>query len=449
MREYKTMSSSDTPDLDAKKSDTGASGAIRPADIKNFAISLAILIVAVVAYFCMSGVNLYMSKLAQANLLPTDIHCEPYASAATADIATVISNIFGPFNTRDVPGATPQTMHMRFDTQATNPAEHVLIAPLRRLSESPTSHFLAVYFADILKSMLCFNNGALNMYYNMLNYIPESMGVAISPVTTGVFFALLMMANLIYFVYTWFKSMGAFFQAASEDNGTRETIDLISSPLNTLIAWGFVVLFIFILFLVIAVVPLFNVGIVGACFATALGGYKAAYVDAHGNTNKEATVWQVVSDTFKYHKTLIAWIFALLYTLVTFTNLGTVAAIVTVVLIIILFVTRAMDFFVTTAPDGQYLGPVIANVKQATRTCNPKEGRVMRAARGWLGAFIDLFKTPAAVAPVAQQAANPRGGGTTGITGAIPLAPEPVLDKRFLKALRGGMRATSAPIYPQ
>lgn len=435
------MSSSDTPDLDAKKSDSGSSGAtIRPANIKNFVIALIILIIVVIIYFCMSGVNLYLSKLAQANILPTDIHCAPYVSTATASIANVTSNIFGPFSGQpDTGRGNSDTMHIHFTAPA-DPTHHVLIAPLRKICESQTSHFLAVYFADLLKSMLCFNTGAMNMYYNMLNYIPESMAVAISPAITTIFIILLMIVNMPYFVYTWFKSMSAFFRSSNGNTASaadfKETIDLISAPVDALIAWGFVILFIFILFLVIAVAPLFNFGVIVATWMAALGGYDATYIDRGGHTTIAATVWQVVTDTFKYHKTLISWIFTLLYTLVTFTNLGTVAAIITIVLVIILWVSRAMDFYNTTAPNDIYLGPAIRGVKQAEKTCTGR-GETHKAAKGWVGAFIDLFKTPATVP--AAQAANPRGGGTTS-----PISPDshpiPVLDKRFLKALRGGMR---------
>jgi hypothetical protein len=423
------MSSSDTPDLDAKKSGNSTGAAITLTDIKNFVIALIILIVVFVAYFCMSGVNLYLSKLAQSNILPTDIHCAPYVSAAVASIAPVISNIFGPFDAGD-------TMHIHF-TAPEYPTHHVLISPLRKVCESPTTHFLAVYFAEILKSMLCFNTGALNMYYNALNDIPESMAVAISPAITTVFIILLMMVNMPYFVYTWFKSMSAFFRSgAGEGDGNaaefKQTIDLISSPVDALIAWGFVILFIFILFLVIAVAPLLNFGVVAATWMAALGGYDATYIDRGGQTTIAATVWQVVTDTFKYHKTLIAWLFTLLYTLVTFTNLGTVAAIITIVLIIILWASRAMEFYITTAPNEIYLGPAIRGVKQAEKTCTGR-GEAHKAAKGWMGAFIDLFKTPAA------QAANPRGGGGA----SAPTAPIPVLDKKFLKELRGGMRSAT------
>jgi len=413
--------SSDTPELDAKK-DGGSQGKI---NIMSFVFALLILIIVLIAYFCMSGFNLYMSKLAQANILPTNIGCAPYVSTSMASIAPIISNIFGPFNNvTGAPGAPATTMHIKF-SPLDAPMHHVLIEPLRKLSEAPGTHFLGVYFADILKQLMCFNYGAINMYYNALNYIPESAQIAISPLLTAAFFAILMIIDLPYFVYVWFKSMSAFFKKSDENSPRdfKETISLIESPINTLIAWGFVILFIFILFFVIVAIPIINVGVLSACVLSSVG-YKAAYVDNHQNPNKDATVWQIIKDTMGYHKNIIAWIFAVLYTMITFTNLGTSAAIITIVLIIILAASRTMDFFTNNMPDMQYLAPIIKDVKQAARTCSSSANKNREGGKTWLGEFIDLFKTPPPSPAVSQS-----GGGKAADDYFV-------LNKKFLKSLR-------------
>lgn len=403
-----STTATDTPDLDEKK---GNSTNKQPINYKGFITALIGIIIFIIVYFSFSGYNLYVSKLAQANILPTDVNCAPYTNA-TAEVAQIISNIFSGW------GKDNATMKIRFD--ATNSAaHHTLIDPLRRAIGSNT-HFLAKYMVSIVEHLLQFNYSAINMYFNSLNTIPETAQVAISPIISGIFFMMLLFAELFYFVYVWFKSMSVFFKGA--DN---TPVELFSNPINYGIACGFVVLFMFILFLVIAAVPLLNVGVLVACLLTCVG-YKASYVDGGGAVLMAATMWQVVKDVFKYHKGLIVWFFTLLFIMATFANLGMIAAIITIVLVILMSYGKISgDLFKQETPEhiAKMLSAYIPDIKQATKTCVPGStaNTTKNTAFGLLRGFFDLFKTP----PAATQ----KGGSTTSHANYK-------LDREFLMALR-------------
>lgn len=412
-----TSTSTDTPDLDEKK---GESSKKQQMNYKGFIIALIAIIVFIVVYFSFSGYNLYVSKLAQANILPTDVNCAPYTTAS-AEVKPIISNIFSGWN------GGADSMKIQFDAK-NSAAHHVLIDPLRR-AITPHTHFLAKYIISIIEHLLQFNYSAINMYFNSLNSIPETAQVAVSPIITGIFFMLLLFAELIYFVYVWFKSMSVFFKGSDD-----APIELFGDPINYAIACGFVILFMIILFFVIAAVPLLNVGILAACLLTCIG-YKAVYIDRSGTAVAPiATVWQIVKDVFKYHKGLIVWFFSLLFIMATFTNLGVIAAIITIILVALMSYGKISgDLFKQEAPEhiAHMLSAYIPDVKQAVKKCVPDSAataavKAKTTAFNLIRGFFDLFKTPPG-----ENGAAAQKGGRDGKNTTIPQ-----LDRDFLIALQ-------------
>ena len=71
------MSSAETPDLDKKKEDTSTTPTTNLKNIGGFLLLLTYYILAIIVYFQCSGLVLYACKLAQSNILPTDINCAP------------------------------------------------------------------------------------------------------------------------------------------------------------------------------------------------------------------------------------------------------------------------------------------------------------------------------------------------------------------------------------
>ena len=76
-------------------------------NIKNFITSIIVIILFIGIYFSSSSLILYACKVAQSNILPTDIHCAPYEDAKP-NIQEIQTNIFTTFTD------PPLSMKMKF-----------------------------------------------------------------------------------------------------------------------------------------------------------------------------------------------------------------------------------------------------------------------------------------------------------------------------------------------
>jgi hypothetical protein len=73
--------SNDTNVLDEKKKESSSSNTTdNGSKIGKFISSIVIIIIIVLCYFGSSGLVLYVCKLAQSNILPTEEKCFPYTN---------------------------------------------------------------------------------------------------------------------------------------------------------------------------------------------------------------------------------------------------------------------------------------------------------------------------------------------------------------------------------
>ena len=130
------MSSTETPDLDKKKEDTTpTTPSSNLKNIGSFLLLSIIYIVVIILYFQCSGLVLYACKLAQSNILPTDIHCFPYTETKP-DIQPIQTNIFTTFT-------EPQlSMKMSFPYDEFNSSNKILDM-FREYKNKSSSNFLA------------------------------------------------------------------------------------------------------------------------------------------------------------------------------------------------------------------------------------------------------------------------------------------------------------------
>jgi len=230
----------------------------------------------------------------------------------------------------------------------------------------------------------------------------------VAPVLTAMYFMLVLFIEIIYFIFIWFSCMGAFFRGVDGDK-----IELIGDPINYVIACGFCVLFMVILFLLVAAVPLINVGVLVACLVTTVG-YVAHFMGSDEGTLKKTGVGDIIKDVFRYYRGTIGTVFSLFFISNAFSYLGNVAGIISVVVAILMAWGKlGIPFYKATPPDLRYLSKLV-EAHQAERTCS---GGTEGAAKHNIGILQSLFGSP-------DQ--NKQNGGGQKV---------PVLDKRFLKSL--------------
>ena len=92
--------SSDTSTIDDKQAEqsTSTTDPNYVSNVVSFVLKSIILFIIIVVYFGIGGGGLlYISKLAQSNILPTDSKCFPYTDTNPPNIQEFKSNIFNTF----------------------------------------------------------------------------------------------------------------------------------------------------------------------------------------------------------------------------------------------------------------------------------------------------------------------------------------------------------------
>jgi len=400
-------STSTTPDLDEKKTDSSSSTKTQTINIKGFIISLISLFIFIFLYFSFSGINLYLSKLSQANILPTDIKCFPYTDHIPS-ISQIISNIFYATNEN----GENMSMKIQFDIPFNDTkSKHSFIQSLQKYKGTPQqpAHFLARYFIEIMESLMQLNYVGMTTYFNSLNSLPETVCVLISPILTGFFLMFAMFVEFFYFIFIWFYCMQIFFEKdpTSQNNNSNETnkrekIELMSDPVNYMIAIAFAFLFFIILTVIIGAIPIISIIVFIICVFTVMD-YKAHFINSQNEKGMKATISVIINNIFKYYKGTIATLFSVFFISNIITYLGTIPGIISIIVIILIFFNKlGIPIFKTNIPESKYLSKII-EVYQANRTCTNNETSTKSPpAKGLLG----LFKKPSPVSQPATPASS-------------------------------------------
>jgi hypothetical protein len=348
--------SSDTSAIDDKKDDSSTASSIG-ANLGQFIFTTIILFIMVILYYVSSGLILYACKLAQSNILPTNVHCYPYLETKP-NIEPIQTNIFTTFT-------DPQlSMKLNFPYDKYNSANKILDM-FRDYKNEPRSNFLANYFISLMEAVIQFNYTSLNSVLNGLNSLPELLIVLFGPIILAFVSTLLFICDHIYLIYLWFANMGWFFKKNVNSGTTGYPqweevgfIDLFN--FNYFCAVCLVILF-FVLFF-------FSLPLLSVIAAISMGWCMFSCITYKSQMNgKNATSFSVIQDFFKFYKVLIMGIVSFFVITTTFSSLGVVAGIFSLVtLALICFGFIAIDIFKPMKPDD--LSPVVS-FEQAKKTC--------------------------------------------------------------------------------
>lgn len=305
------------------------------SNIVSFLTSIVISILIVLAYFSTSGLILFVCKLAQSNILPTESDCFPYTNNKPS-ITPIKTNIFTTFTDPEM------SMKMEFPYDNYNSSNKILDM-FREYKEKSSSNFLANYLISIIEQLMCFNYSSINAIMNGLNGLPEVLLVGLGPIIISFLFVVMLIVNLIYTVYLWFVNMSWFFKKNTNDSGEGlpqwEDIT-ITSPIDWGLGVGLVILFIILFFLgsglILSVIPY---AILILCIITALS-YKSLLND------KKASSLTIIKEVLKNYKLTIVTIFSLFVISLAFSKLGTGPGIFSIITVgLIYWGVIAIDVF--------------------------------------------------------------------------------------------------------
>lgn len=318
----------DTSAIDDKKNEDTSSDYLSIEEYfkygSSFLIYSLIYIVVIVGYFMNGSCLLFLGKLAQSNILPTDKNCSPYTNQLPkfGDDANnpVKMNMYSTMDKTN-PDVEPTKVSMKisFENDKYN-SSNSLIDAMRKYASS--SNFLVNYFISIMEGLLQTDYSLLNSYMNLINkYVSETMIIFLSPVLFSILFVCLFINSFLHLVYLWFSKMSWFFKTNTYDteSGTQNW-ENVTSPFSWFIGFCFVCIFFILFFVILFIGSPIILGIVWYVIFSCLL-YKAILYNANGN-NESVDGFSLVLETFKQYKLPIVWIISLIIIVSAFIHMG-------------------------------------------------------------------------------------------------------------------------------
>jgi hypothetical protein len=373
---------SETSAIDEKKEEINGETQEDSKNYVSFFINTLALCGIFVAYFILSGSLLYGCKLAQSNILPTDIKCFPYTDSKP-DIEKIQTDIF-----TDSFINSKNAMKLSFPFDSFN-EKNKLLEMFKNYKEETDSNFLANYFINILETLINFNYTIFNMVLNGMNQLPEPLIVLFGiPMFSFISAFIIFICNSFYFIYLWFVNMGWFFKQNINISGTGNPKweEITWKSLFTFsfykywISIGLVILFACLLIFVgFGFIPFISMFLFFNLILTCLT-YKSKL------NGEESSVFTIIQNVFKNYKITIMWIFSLIVISGAFNNLGTGPGIFSLITLgLIYFGMIGIQMF--KPPENDKILSPIGNYQQAVKTCISKSKNFSDVNSSFFGMF--------------------------------------------------------------
>jgi hypothetical protein len=377
----------DTSAIDEKKKESESSkNEDLISNIGPFIGSVIRTFIYIILYFVVSGLMLYICKLSQSNILPTDLKCSPYTDEKPR-ITNIPINIFTTFT--DPPLSMKINFPYNSDTpQANYNASNKILDMFRDYKNQSDSSFLANYLISVFESLIHFNYSIINIIFNLFNGFPETLLLFAGPIMLIFLLIIILLVNQIYIIYSWFANMGWFFKQNTNDSGDGkpvwEDVTLISF-FDYGCAWGLVILFAIIFFMAFPIMPIFPLIIVLWCLFSCLS-YKAIL---NGQTITGA---KIIQDVFKQNKASIMGVLSLFIILDTFKKLGTVPGLFAVLTLILVYFGIISIGVFTPEKINENLSKVTGYDQAERKKCSNKEHKQEKGLFSFMGGGINIAK---------------------------------------------------------
>jgi len=325
-------------------------------NIISFMTSVIVMFIVITIYYTGSGLLLYVCKLAQSNILPTEVRCWPYTDTKP-DIQPIKTNIF------TTGGDSPSSMKLSFPYNEYNSKNYV-IDMFREYKNDSNSNFLANYFISLIETIINFNYSAFNKILDMLNGMPETLLVIFGPLIVAFISIIIFIIDHLYLIYLWFAQLGWFFKSNTNDSGK-------GAPKweDVTFGWTFrywsaiwlAIIFVMGFFFALPVISILAAFSMSWCIFSCIA-YKAEM------GGKTISALQIIRDVFKYYKSTIMGIFSFSVIVSTFSYLGNIPGIFSILVLgLIYFGIITLDTFNPIIKDN--MTPVVS-FHQAKKICS-------------------------------------------------------------------------------
>ena len=347
---------SETSAIDEKKNISESSNSNNDFKIENigkFLLLLVVVILVILTYFGSASFILYMCKIAQSNILPTKSNCMPY-QGNDPSITPIKTNIFVTLSN------PPLSEKLAFSYLKNK--EFMILDMLREYKEDPEAGFIINYFISIIDNIAVFNYSSLNIFFNLLNQIPEILLMLIGPFVSFLYISFIFSLSYLVMIGSWFYEMRWFFKTSTTENNKPKWENNFSI-MNIIIGYWLIWVFIafFVLFMILGIIQLIPVFLMLMCLISILG--------YNGELNgQEATVFTVMKELFKTYKVTISTIITFFIIILSFISLGRTPGIISIITVLLIyFGTLSIDTF-QPMKTNMNLTPLVSN-KQAINKC--------------------------------------------------------------------------------
>jgi hypothetical protein len=350
------MSSTDTSTTTTTTTETEQTSQTKTVSYIKAVTLITLNVLTTVAF---GALIIYSCKVAQSNILPTDIFCSPYVNNEAVikpiDININLTNIDGELLSQKI----------KFPIELNS--KNILLDFLRKYKEKSNSSPIANYFISIIDGLVSLDYSAYNMFYNLLNEAPEMLIILFGPITTFLYSLLLSIVNLVYICYLWFSKMSWLFKENKNKSGKGKpewrNITLIE-PVN----YGISLLLVFLFFLIFwvclfTVFPFISGSVIIFCLASIIG------MVAINSENQKYNFLNSLKDIFTYKKDLIMTVLSFFIVISAFSYLGTGAGVLSIITVILIYFNIIpISIFNVNKPKNL---SSLSSYEQAFKECKP------------------------------------------------------------------------------
>lgn len=348
--------SNETKELDKKKVTNSNSASTTVKSTVSFIFSVASMILLIILYFVFGSIILYECKLAQSNIVPTNLECYPYTNTYP-EIKQILTNIF-------ITNTNPQeSVKLSFPYNELN-SKQSLLEMFRNYKQGPNSNFLLNYIISIIEGLINYNNNSITTFFNLLNQIPEILIVILGPIISLLYFIIAPIFGIFVFIYYYFIEMNWFFKVNQGNSSDGKPIWKDVNLLNPVgYVSSFILVFVFFMMfwlLLFTAAPFTSIILFYICLFMTFG-YSGEI------NNKSATMGTIIKGTFINYKVTIATVLSIFIVLASFSNLGIVSGIFTLFTILLIYFNFIkLGIFKSSIPNN--LSPLTSS-NQAIKKC--------------------------------------------------------------------------------
>jgi len=299
--------------------------------IKSIIYSIIILLIII----CIGTSILYACKVAQSNILPTDLLCNPY-NDTPLDLIPTIKNInINVTSINDIKNSEK----IKFLYENNN--KNVIIDSLKNMTTNPKLKPVVMYFITILENLLCFIYSSLNVYLNFLNkWVSESVIILGSPFITLLYFSLIYLLSWGYLIILFFTKMFWIFKINtnnSNENNIIEPTDYFKQvsffSSNFIISIIIVIILLcFMLFFITVVFPVLVFFSLIYCFLSTVTMTSTKVSDG-----SDYNFINALTDVFYYKKSLLSYIICYAVISKAFNIFGTNGGVLSLIIILLIY----------------------------------------------------------------------------------------------------------------